>query len=91
MFSATQQNMKKIEDICLNMPTLEATLNLIETLEGLEIMYLMKQDHIEFLFFLLSNTIHMCLLFTELYHSGYFVYSYRFFLLTKSIVTWELQ
>ena len=70
LWPAMQENMKKMEDIRLDMPNIEAALSLVDTLDGLEVMYLTQQDYFEFSFYILPNTIHCCLSFTESCHSG---------------------
>ncbi|RXW11655.1 hypothetical protein EST38_g14200 [Candolleomyces aberdarensis] len=91
LWPATQENMKKMEDIRLHMPNLDATLSLIETLEGLEFMFLTQDEYMEFSFYLLPNTIHACLSFTECCHSGSYVRSFEFISQVQSIIDWELE
>ncbi|RXW13300.1 hypothetical protein EST38_g12555 [Candolleomyces aberdarensis] len=91
LWPSTQENHRKMEDIRLDMPTLEASLSLIETLGGLELMYLTREEYIEFSFYLLPNTIHCCLSFTESCHSGSYVWSPKFVSQAKTIVDWELE
>ncbi|KAJ2926048.1 hypothetical protein H1R20_g11046, partial [Candolleomyces eurysporus] len=91
LWPATQENMKKMEDMHLNMPNLDATLSLVETLEGLEIMFLTQDKYMEFSFYLLPNVIHACLSFTECCHSGCYVCSFKFISQVQSIVDWELE
>ncbi|KAJ2923659.1 hypothetical protein H1R20_g13434, partial [Candolleomyces eurysporus] len=88
---ATQENMKKMEDMRLSMPNLDATLSLVETLEGLKIMFLTQDEYMEFSFYLLPNVIHTCLSFTECCHSGSYIHSFKFISQVQSIVDWELE
>ena len=75
----------------MNMPNVDATLSLIETLEGLKVMFLTQGEYMEFSFYLLPNVIHACLSFTECCHSGSYVRSFKFISQVQLIVDWELE
>ncbi|KAJ2916173.1 hypothetical protein MD484_g4254, partial [Candolleomyces efflorescens] len=88
MWPPTVKNLRLMEHSLTSNPHIDVTIELLTQLEGMELMLLTEDDHFEFAFCLLPNTIHFCLSFTECCHVGMPIRDVRFMDTVEVVIDW---
>ncbi|TFK18360.1 hypothetical protein FA15DRAFT_660752 [Coprinopsis marcescibilis] len=88
VWPATTANLSTMEAVQCASPQTELTVNLIDRLEGLEVMVLGKG---EVAFTHKANMIHACLSLTESAHLGFYIRRIPFFAEASKVLAWVVQ